>query len=448
MTALPSPGATFGDKYVVESQLGGGGAGVVYLATHRDLRQKVAVKVMRDSVLSTASERMIREARMALALQSEHVVRIMDVGRDEGRVYIVMEYLEGKDLATVLRERGKLPITEAVDYVLQACAGVAEAHARGIIHRDLKPGNLFLTQRADGTPLVKVLDFGISKTTEQDSQADEVERSLTGPAEMLGSPMYMSPEQIRHASDVDHRTDVWSLGVVLFRILTGGAPFDAKGGGVSGMLAAVVGDPATKLSKLLPDTPRGLEAAVMRCLEKAPFARWSSVADLAAALSPFGSDDGRAAVARLVRLRGEAVAAEEAAAGAGAGARRKRMWMVAAGGALFVAATGVATYAVMHANAPASASASASAPASPSAHSEAPSVSEGPGVAAVAATTTTAPITSASASAITTTSTTTSTSTNAAPTAGATPTRVRIINRPPPAPATTNARAAATNDRY
>jgi hypothetical protein len=413
MTALPSLGATFGDKYVVESKLGGGGAGIVYAATHKDLRQRVAIKVLRDAGPSTASERMIREARAALALQSEHVVRIMDVGRDEGRVYIVMEHLEGKDLATALRERGKFPISEAVDYVLQACAGIAEAHARGIIHRDLKPGNLFLTQRADGTPLVKVLDFGISKTT--DSEGEEVERSLTGPAEVLGSPMYMSPEQIRHASDVDERTDIWSLGVVLFRFLTGGAPFDSKGGGVSGMLAAVVGDPATRLSALLPDTPRGLEAAVMRCLEKAPFARWSSVADLAAALGPFGSDDGRAAVARLVRLRGEAAARAEPP-------RRRWPWLV--GALALVAALACAAVFLVRARTARDAGAGPSAP-----------VAAAPDSAALAAEPASAPPASASPPA----------------TAGAAAPRprTRLPTSPPPTPPPkSTARAAATNDRY
>ena len=165
MAALPEPGSLFAGKYVIESELGSGAAGVVFSATHQELRQRVAIKVLRNA-RPVAAERMIREARAALALQSEHVVRVMDVGRDGGQVFLVMEQLEGADLASTLRRRGALPIAEAVDCVLQACAGVAEAHARGVVHRDLKPSNLFLTRRADGSPLVKVLDFGISKSSD------------------------------------------------------------------------------------------------------------------------------------------------------------------------------------------------------------------------------------------------------------------------------------------
>jgi serine/threonine-protein kinase len=298
MAALPELGSRFAEKYVIESQLGEGAAGVVLSATHTELRQLVAIKLLRHAA-PVAAERMIREARAALALHSEHVVRVMDVGRDRaGRVYIVMERLEGTDLASLLGARGPLPVAEAVDYVLQACAGIAEAHARGIVHRDLKPSNLFLTRRADGSPLVKVLDFGISKS----SDAGDAEGSLTGPAEVLGSPMYMSPEQVRGAKSVDHRTDIWSLGVICFRLLSGKAPFGG-GEGVGAALASVVSDDPPMLRELAPDVPGELEAVVMRCLRKSADDRFATVADLAAALSPFGTDDGRAAVVRLVRDR-------------------------------------------------------------------------------------------------------------------------------------------------
>jgi serine/threonine-protein kinase len=296
MAELPEPGTLFANKYVIESQLGGGAAGVVLSATHQELRQRVAIKVLRDAG-PVSSERMIREARAAIALHSEHVVRVMDVGRDGDHVYLVMEQLEGSDLATVLRQRGPLPIAEGVDYVLQACAGVAEAHARGVVHRDLKPSNLFLTRRADGSPLVKVLDFGISKSSDSEQEA---EASLTGPAEVLGSPMYMSPEQVRGAKLVDHRTDIWALGVVVFRLLSGKAPFGA-GMTVGSALASVVADEPVALREVQPDAPKELEAIVRRCLAKAPDERFATVAELAAALAPFGTDDGRASVVRLVK---------------------------------------------------------------------------------------------------------------------------------------------------
>ena len=294
--ALPEPGSVFADKYLIESQLGRGSVGVVLGATHLELRQPVAIKLL-QSANSTAGERLVREARAALSLHSEHVVRVMDVGRDQGRVYVVMEQLAGADLKSVLDARGRLPVPEAVDYALQACAGVSEAHARGIVHRDLKPSNLFLTTRADRSPLVKVLDFGISKF----SEAADPEGSLTGSAEMLGSPMYMSPEQVRGAKSVDHRTDIWSLGVTLYRFLTGAAPFGGSGASASAALAAVVSDDPRPMNEIVPDLPRELTAVVRRCLSKSPDDRYGSIAELAAALAPFGTDEGRSAVARLVR---------------------------------------------------------------------------------------------------------------------------------------------------
>jgi serine/threonine-protein kinase len=294
------PGSVFADRYVIQAQLGGGAAGVVLSATHTDLKQRVAIKLLKDRA-PVSVERMIREARAALSIHSEHVVRVMDVGRDkEGHAFIVMEQLEGCDLGSLLQQKGCFPVAEAVDYVLQACAGISEAHARGIVHRDLKPSNLFLTRRADNTPLVKVLDFGISKTAED----EEAETSLTGPEELVGSPRYMSPEQVRGARNVDHRTDLWALGVILFRFLSGVAPFGGKGKGISGALTSVVMDDPPSLAELVPGLPRGLEAAVLRCLAKAPENRYESAAEMAVYISPFGSDDGRAAVARLIHSAG------------------------------------------------------------------------------------------------------------------------------------------------
>ncbi len=291
------PGTVFAERYVIETQLGGGAAGVVLSATHADLKQRVAIKLLRDAA-PVGVERMIREARAALSLHSEHIVRVMDVGRDrEGHAFIVMEQLEGEDLGSLLQKRGCFGITEAVDYVLQACAGIGEAHARGIVHRDLKPSNLFLTRRADSAPLVKVLDFGISKTAED----EDTETSLTGPEEMVGSPRYMSPEQVRGDDEVDHRADIWALGIILFRFISGVAPFGGQGKGISGALMSIVMDDAPSLKAIMPGVPEGLEAVVMSCLAKSPENRPASAAALAARLAPFGSGEGRAAVARLVR---------------------------------------------------------------------------------------------------------------------------------------------------
>ncbi len=329
MTALPEPGEVFAEKYVIESELGRGAAGVVFSATHQELRQRVALKVLRITG-SVAGERMIREARASITLQSEHVVRVMDVGRYRGNVFLVMEQLEGADLGSLLRARGHFPVAEAVDYVLQACAGVAEAHARGFVHRDLKPSNLFLARRADGSPLVKVLDFGISKSSDD----ADAEVSLTGPAESLGTPLYMSPEQVRVARNVDHRTDVWALGVILFRLLTGKAPFGG-GMGASAALAAVVSDEPASLRALMPDVPAELEKIVQSCLVKAPEGRLGSVAELAARLAPFGTEDGRASVVRLVRHRAPVPEPPPASTHA---PRRRRMLVLACVAALAISA--------------------------------------------------------------------------------------------------------------
>jgi serine/threonine-protein kinase len=400
MAELPEPGTLFANKYVIESQLGGGAAGVVLSATHQELRQRVAIKVLRDAS-PVSSERMIREARAAIALHSEHVVRVMDVGRDGGRVFLVMEQLEGSDLASVLRQRGALPVAEGVDYVLQACAGVAEAHARGVVHRDLKPSNLFLTRRADGSPLVKVLDFGISKSSESEQ---EMEASLTGPAEVLGSPMYMSPEQVRGAKLVDHRTDIWALGVVLFRLLSGKAPFGA-GMTVGSALASVVADEPVALREVLPEAPRELEAIVKRCLAKPPEGRFATVAELAAALAPFGTADGRAAVVRLVRDRAP-------------GAARPRRWPLLAVAAMVVVAIPLTALFVLHRGT------------EPMTATAIPSETVAP---------TPTPTPTASA-----TSTPTPTSTPSA----TPPITHRAAPRPHPAGNSSVVRSAATNDRY
>jgi serine/threonine-protein kinase len=411
MAALPEPGTLFADKYVIESELGGGSAGVVFSATHRELRQRVAIKVLRDAG-PVAAERMIREARAAIALQSEHVVRVMDVGRDHGRVFLVMEQLDGSDLGTLLKARGRLPVAEAADYVLQACAGVAEAHARGVVHRDLKPTNLFLARRADGGPLVKVVDFGISKSQD----GPDAESSLTGPAEVLGSPMYMSPEQVRGAKHVDHRTDIWSLGVILFRLVTGKAPF-GSGLTVSAALASVVADEPAPLREALPDAPRELEAIVRRCLAKSPGERFASVAELAAALAPLGTDEGRAAVVRLVRDR------------AAAPVPRRTRWPLLAACAVVLVAIPAVALRVLHSQRDATASVVAT-----------PSGSAGD-VASAAAVETTASTTSALA-----------TATTIVPAPGRAsapaPSQRRPVGRPRPPGHASAVRAAATDDRY
>src|SRR5450432_2337777 len=216
-------------KYRVENVLGEGGMGYVVAALHEQLNQRVAVKLL-SPLLSENEDsvtRFLREARAAVRIRSEHVARVLDVGElPDGSPYMVMEYLLGRDLAAELDEREHLDVPEAIDYVLQACEAVAEAHSIGLIHRDLKPSNLFLTRRPDGSPLVKVLDFGISKAIDQTGMVEQ--QALTTTSAVMGSPLYMSPEQVRSSKTVDARSDVWSLGVVLYELLSAAHPFEAE----------------------------------------------------------------------------------------------------------------------------------------------------------------------------------------------------------------------------
>jgi eukaryotic-like serine/threonine-protein kinase len=293
------PGSIFIDKYKIERQLGEGGMGKVFLATHVHLAERVAIKVLHREMTTRGDlvDRFLREARASVRLKTEHVVRILDADRaPDGLPYIVMEYLDGSDLLAMFRQRGALPIGEVVDYMLQTCEAMAEAHGQALVHRDIKPANLFVTQRSDGTTLVKVLDFGISKTLDRDLQ-------LTSSQAMLGTPAYMSPEQLRASRDVDTRTDVWSLGVVMFELLAGTQPFDAPSFGE--LVIQVVTQPARPIGG---GVPRGLAAAIARCLERDPSARFQTVGDLASAIAPYASDrvagvSGAQRVATILRNR-------------------------------------------------------------------------------------------------------------------------------------------------
>jgi serine/threonine protein kinase len=297
---IPAPGDVIGGKFVVEHVLGVGGMGVVVSARHAQLGQKVAIKFLRKDAAKSpeAANRFLREARAVVALQSAHVVRVMDVGvLDGGLPYMVMEHLDGTDLHRLLEERKTLPVSDAVDFLLQGMEAIAEAHAAGIVHRDLKPANLFLTRHPDGSPLVKVLDFGISK-----SSGVSQEQNLTATSTIMGSPLYMSPEQLRSSKNVDARTDVWALGVILYELLVGRLPFEAET--VTGLCAKIAADAPTTLRELDASLPATLEAVVMRCLEKNVNQRVSSVAELAAALRPFASTEGRTAIERIERIGG------------------------------------------------------------------------------------------------------------------------------------------------
>jgi hypothetical protein len=288
------------EKYRVERILGQGGMGVVVAAQHLQLEQHVALKFLLPgaATMPEAVARFLREARAAARIHSDHVVRVTDVGTlDSGAPYMVMELLNGMDLSQVVRATGPLAITTAVDYLLQACEGVAEAHKLGIVHRDLKPSNLFLARKSDGSPLIKVLDFGISKAT---SGAGVSPLTLTATAAVMGSPLYMSPEQVRSAKDVDMRTDIWSLGIVLHELLIGAPAYNAES--ASAVMAMIVADPPPLIRSLRGDVPAEIEAAILRCLEKDRTRRYPNMGELAVAIAPFASARGRASAEHTARI--------------------------------------------------------------------------------------------------------------------------------------------------
>jgi serine/threonine-protein kinase len=278
-----------------------GGMGTVLLAHHEELDQRVAIKVLGNDFTQNPEivARFTREARAAAKLESEHVVRVTDVGAFEGiGPYLVMEYLSGVNLEQLLQQRGALPPAEAVDYVLEAIDALAEAHSLGIIHRDIKPSNLFVAERADGSRLLKVLDFGVSKMDAMQGKA--LEQSLTSARSVLGSPSYMSPEQLRSSKDVDVRADIWSLGVVLHELLTGVLPFEA--GTLLSLMKLISEGTPKPVRSIRPEIAQGLEAAVNKCLQREPGQRFANVADFALAIAPFGSGRARKEVERAASL--------------------------------------------------------------------------------------------------------------------------------------------------
>lgn len=277
------PGAIIGGKYEVLRVLGAGGMGVVLAARHLELGQTVAIKVMHAELASetAAVKRFVREGRAAALLRSDHAVRIHDVGRlGSGLPFLVMEHLVGEDLDH-LAARRRLEVSEVVDYVLQAIAAIAEAHERGIVHRDIKPQNLFLARLPDGTTRVKVLDFGLAKDLSTSSSSSG-SGALTTEHMILGSPHFMSPEQIRSPREVDARADVWALGASMVQLLTGRPPYTANN--VHGLLARILADPAPKVSAMRADVPIEFEKVIERCMEKDLGRRYGSVNELADAL--------------------------------------------------------------------------------------------------------------------------------------------------------------------
>jgi serine/threonine-protein kinase len=287
-------------KYRVERVLGVGGMGVVVAAHHLHLDERVAIKFLLPEMLDHAESvgRFAREARAAVKIKSEHVARVLDVGTLEtGAPYMVMEYLDGQDLGKWISQRGPLPIDEAVEFVIQACVAIAEAHGLGIVHRDIKPSNLFCVRGADGRLVIKVLDFGISKMTSFNALGPSI---ATRTSALLGSPLYMSPEQMKSAKDADARADIWSLGIVLYELLTGRVPF--MGETVAEIIVKIATAAPEPLRTFRPDIADGLETAFRRCTEKSPERRYRDVGELALALLPYAPRSSKGAVEKIAAI--------------------------------------------------------------------------------------------------------------------------------------------------
>ncbi len=286
-TASPvAPGTLLAGKYRVNRVLYEGSMSVVVEAHHVALDERVALKLLRPEYAKhpEASARFLREASAAVRIKSEHVARVSDVGTlDSGVPYVVLEYLQGRDLSGVLQADGILPIADAVDYILQACDAIAEAHAVGIIHRDLKPANLFLCKRRNGAPLIKVLDFGISEVS------DSID-NLTKPSTVLGSTPYMSPEQMQQTRSVDHRTDVYALGITLYELLTGKQPHCA--------------DTPTPIRDLRPEVPESLAAVLEKAYARDRGQRWGSIGELVLALAPHAPPRSQTVIESVAKLCG------------------------------------------------------------------------------------------------------------------------------------------------
>ena len=294
-------GEVLAGKYRVERVLGVGGMGVVVAALHIGLDERVAIKFLLPEALGNpeAVARFAREARAAVKIKSLHVARVSDVGvLETGAPYMVMEFLQGQDLSQRVRDHGPLSVQEAVDFILQACEALAEAHALGMVHRDLKPANLFLTRMADGSPCVKVLDFGISKVTSPSSSGQDF--GMTKTQAVMGSPLYMSPEQMASSRDVDGRTDIWALGTILYELLTGRVPF--LGETMPQLCAMILQERPPPARQFRPDLPEHLEQTILRCLEKDRNRRFPNVAELAHALMPFGSRNASRSVERISKV--------------------------------------------------------------------------------------------------------------------------------------------------
>jgi serine/threonine protein kinase len=312
---LPKAGDVIAGKYALERIIGQGGMGAVFAARHVKLGHAVAIKVMlADRQNEEAARRFMNEGRASAHIQNEHVVRIFDIDEEHGYAYMVLELLQGDDLAQVLESQGRLAAHVAVGYVIQALDGVRQAHALGIVHRDLKPSNLFLARTQNGNVVVKVLDFGISKARGA-SSLDMAPHQQTSTAAMLGSPLYMSPEQLRSSKNVDARADIWAMGVILYELLTGQVPFEGETLGA--LFSAILETDAPRVSARVRDVPAGLDAIIARCLQRRPEDRFVTAADLEQQLAPFATAQATSFPLMMTAAMAPSISAPAAAAVSG-----------------------------------------------------------------------------------------------------------------------------------
>ena len=298
--SIVTPGSVLAGKYRVVRILGQGGMGVVVEARHIGLDERVALKFLlpEHACRSETATRFQNEARAAAKLKNEHVARVADVGTLEGgEPYMEMEYLDGSDLSNLLEKQGAFSLTDAVDYIIQGCEAIAEAHSYGIVHRDMKPANLFLTRHTDGAPLVKVLDFGISKVP----SGGGVE-ALTRTTAAMGSALYMSPEQMQQTRSVDHRTDIYALGVSLYEMLAGKQPFFADT--LPQLCAEILTGTPTPLRTTRPEISDHFAAVLERAYARSTAHRYQTVAEFVTALAPFAPARTQSSIDRVCRMAG------------------------------------------------------------------------------------------------------------------------------------------------
>ena len=294
-------GSILAGKFRIDGLLGRGGMGVVFAATHLGLGHRVAIKLLLDEAAASpeAVARFEQEAQIVSRLVSPHVVRVHDMGRSEAfEPFIVMELLEGYDLANLIARPSQLTIQVAVELVLEAALGVSLAHASGLVHRDLKPANLFVARQPDGTSVVKVLDFGLTKLVRPG------DAGLTQSAASFGTPQYMAPEQIMSAKHVDARCDQHALAMILYELLTKQPPFVAPT--PAALTVTIVTKPAPSARLSRGDVPRGLDEVLLRAMAKKPGGRFADLGAFARALVPFASQRGAALAANTERTLAQA----------------------------------------------------------------------------------------------------------------------------------------------